>query len=323
MSSPTSDPATRETGARSVSEELSFAGIQTFLRRPYQRDLEGVDVAVLGVPLDTATLGRPGTRFGPRGVRAASSLLLWDNPLFGWDFHPTDRLSIVDYGDVHFNVSRPAAVPESIEACARGILGAGVRVLGIGGDHFVSYPLLRAHHAVHGPLALIHFDAHTDTWPDRFEDGICHGTMFWRAARDGIVDPAASVQIGIRTTNADTMGFRVLDAPRVHRAGVEAILEEVRGIVGNRRAYLTFDIDCLDPAYAPGTGTPVVGGLTTNQALEIVRGLAGLDIVGADVVEVSPPYDVGEITALAGATLAASFLCLFALAPQRPRAGAY
>jgi len=310
------EQAFTETDLNAHPDALAFAGALSFLRRPYRRDLTGVDVAVLGVPFDIATSGRPGARFGPRGVRAASAMLAWDPIVFGWDFHPVDRLAIVDHGDVHFEIGKPEAIPAQIEAHARHIVDAGARVLGIGGDHFVSYPLLRAHHARYGKLSLIHFDAHPDTWPERSGGLIDHGSMFWRAVREGLVDPQRSAQIGIRTWTPDTLGFNVLDARRVHRLGPEAIAAEVRRIVGDHPAYLTFDIDCLDPSYAPGTGTPSVGGLTSHQALEILHGLAGLDIVGADVVEVAPPYDVGEITALAGATLALHSLCLFAAGPR-------
>ena len=300
-----------------MPSELPYAGAASFLRRPWRSDLEGVEVGILGVPFDTATSHRPGARFGPRAVRQISSTLAWEKRVYGFDFHPVERLAIADLGDLALDFDRPAAVPAQIEAGAARVVGAGTTMLAIGGDHFVSYPLLRATAARHGRLSLLHFDAHTDTWPSESDDGIHHGTMFWHAAREGLVDPAHSVQVGIRTTNLDTLGFNVLDAPWVHREGAETCIAEVRRIVGERPVYLTFDVDCLDPAYAPGTGTPVMGGLAASQALEIVRGLAGLDVVGADVVEVAPAYDVGEITALAGATLALNFLCLFALAPGR------
>jgi agmatinase len=193
-------------------------------------------------------------------------------------------------------------------------------VLALGGDHFISWPLLKAHAEKHGkPLSLIHFDAHSDTWADEHEDGINHGTMFWHATRQGYLDPKTSVQIGLRTVNRDTMGFNIMDAPWVHKHGTDAVIAQARRIVGDNPCYLTFDIDCLDPAFAPGTGTPVCGGLTSAQAMEIVKGLAGLNIVGADLVEVSPPFDHAEITALAGATLALHFLALFARAPRRKR----
>jgi agmatinase len=185
-------------------------------------------------------------------------------------------------------------------------------MLTLGGDHFISYPLLKAHAKQHGALSLIHFDAHSDTWPDEEGARIDHGTMFYHAAREGLVDPARSVQVGLRTTNDDVMGFQVLDAREVHRQSPEQIAERIRARVGEHPVYLTFDIDCLDPAFAPGTGTPVCGGLSSHQALEILRGLRGINLVGMDVVEVAPPYDSAEVTALAGATLAMEMICLYA-----------
>ncbi|MGD8497929.1 MAG: agmatinase [Chromatiales bacterium] len=293
-----------------TSTEAMYAGALSFVRRRYSRDLRGVDLAVWGVPLDTATTNRPGARFGPRAVRAASTNVAWTRQ-WPWEFDPFDRLAVVDYGDCVFDPGRPASVPAEIEAQAKAILDAGAALLTLGGDHFVSYPLLRAHAEKHGPLSLLHFDAHSDTWAD--EDGrIDHGTMFYHAAREGIVDPARSVQVGLRTTNDDTLGFNILDARWVHSHSPEEVSQEIRRIVGDHKTYLTFDIDCLDPAYAPGTGTPVCGGLTTHTALEIVRGLRGINLVGMDLVEVAPAYDVGEITALAGATLALEFICLYA-----------
>jgi agmatinase len=185
-------------------------------------------------------------------------------------------------------------------------------LLALGGDHFIAYPLLKAHAKKHGaPLSLIHFDAHSDTWSDEV-DRIDHGTMFFHAAKEGLVDPGSSAQVGLRTTNPDTMGFNVLDAPWVHENGIDAVVAKIRAVVGNKPAYLTFDIDCLDPSYAPGTGTPVCGGLTSHQAIEILRGLVGINLVGMDMVEVAPAYDVGEITALAAAALAMEMLYLYA-----------
>ena len=293
----------------SVSEP-TYGGALSFMRRKYTRELDGVDVAVSGVPLDLATTNRPGARFGPAGIRAASAQIAWARP-HGYDFDPLDRLAVIDYGDCLFDFGRPEQVPERIEAHAKTILDAGVSMLTLGGDHFISYPLLRAHAEVHGTLSLLHFDAHSDTWSD--EDGrIDHGTMFYHAAKQGLIDPARSVQVGLRTYNAETHGFNILDARWVHRNGPEAAVAEIRRILGDHKTYLTFDIDCLDPAFAPGTGTPVCGGLSTAQTIEIFRGLAGVNLIGMDVVEVAPIYDVGQITALAGATLAAEYLCLLA-----------
>jgi len=288
--------------------EHTYAGALSFLRRRYTRDLEGVDVAVTGFPFDLATTNRPGARFGPRGIRAASTHLAWGPP-WPWGFDPTERLAVVDYGDCAFDFGRPEGVPEEIEAHAAKIIAEDVSLLSLGGDHFLTLPLLRAHAKRHGPLALIHFDAHSDTWSD--EDGrIDHGTMFFHAAREGIVLPERSVQIGIRTHNHDPMGFTWLDAAWVHENGVAAVIAETRKIVGDHPAYLTFDIDCLDPSCAPGTGTPVVGGLSTFQAQSIIRGLGDVNLIAMDVVEVAPAFDHAEMTSLAAASLALDYLCL-------------
>jgi agmatinase len=299
-----------------TSNEATYAGALSFMRRKYGRDLDGVDLVVTGVPLDTATTNRPGARFGPRAIRAASTMISWARP-YGMPFDPFYRLAVMDYGDCVFDFGRPETVPDAIERHAAQIISAGPGLLSLGGDHFVSYPLLKAHAARHGaPLSLLHFDAHSDTWSD--EDGrVDHGTMFWHAAKEGLVDPARSVQIGLRTTNDDTQGFNVLDAPWVMENGIDAVVAECRRILGDRPVYLTFDIDCLDPAFAPGTGTPVCGGLDTYQASCILRRLAGINVIGMDVVEVAPAYDVGEITALAGATLAMEMVCLYASRGQR------
>ena len=297
-----------------MTEEPTYSGITSFLRRRYTRDLTGVDVAVTGVPYDLATTNRPGTRLGPRGIRAASTIMAWGDAVDGWNFDPFKDLAVVDVGDCNFDPGRPEQVPEAIYQHARDILNEDVALLSLGGDHFISYPLLRAHAEKHGPLSLIHFDAHCDTWEDD-EGRIDHGTMFYHAAKEGIVDAAHSVQVGMRTFNVDSHGYQVYDADWVHENGAKATIDVIKETVGNRPCYLTFDIDCLDPAFAPGTGTPVIGGLSTQQARKILRGLAGINIVGMDLVEVAPAYDVSEITALAGATLALDMLCLYAKRP--------
>ena len=291
--------------------EPTYGGVLSFMRRKYSKDLSGADVAVMGVPFDTATTNRPGTRFGPRAIRAASSGIAWERP-YGMEFDPLDKLAVVDYGDCFFEFGRQQMVPQEIEDEAFKIVDQDVSLISLGGDHFIAWPLINAHVRKHGgPLSLLHFDAHSDTWED--EDGrIDHGTMFYHAAKQGVVDPKKSVQVGLRTHNPDTMGFNILDGPWVHENGVNAVVTEIKKVIGNDPVYVSFDIDCLDPSYAPGTGTPVCGGLTSYQALSILRGLRGINILGADIVEVSPAYDVGEITALAGAQIAAEFLCLMA-----------
>lgn len=297
------------------TSEPTYAGVVSFMRRKYTQELAGVDIAVTGVPLDTATTNRPGARFGPRAIRAASSMIAWARP-YGTDVDPLDKLAVIDYGDCLFDFGRPETVPDAIEEHAHKIISQGPALLSLGGDHFIAYPLLKAYAKKHGaPLSLLHFDAHSDTWPD--EAGrVDHGTMFWHAAKEGLVDPQKSVQIGLRTTNDDTLGFNVLDGPWVHKNGIDAVIEEARKHLGDNPVYLTFDIDCLDPSYAPGTGTPVCGGLTSYQAAAIIRGLAGINLVGMDIVEVAPAYDVGEITALAGATMAWEMINLYANRPD-------
>lgn len=301
------DGAFRRASLTGRDPEMTYGGANSFLRRNYTRDLADADIVVSGIPFDTATSNRPGARLGPRAIRAAS-VGLAELEAYPFGFDPFDHLAVVDYGDCYMDFGHPEQAVERIEAHAAEILAAGAMMVTLGGDHFITYPLLRAHAEKFGPLSLVHFDAHCDTWPD---DGnrLDHGSMFLRAAREGIVDPATSVQIGIRTHSDDTHGFTILGAPWVHREGIAATVDVVREAVGDAKAYLTFDIDCLDPAFAPGTGTPVAGGLTTAQALEAVRSLGDVDLVGMDVVEVSPPYDVAEITALAAATLAHDFIC--------------
>lgn len=297
--------------------EPTYSGALSFLRRRYTKALDGVDVAVVGVPFDLATTNRPGTRLGPRAIRAASASLAWCAP-YAWGFDPCERLHVIDWGDVAFDHGRPERVPDALRDTFRAFADAGVTALALGGDHFITYPILQALHASHGPLSLIHFDAHSDTWEDR-DARIDHGTMFWHAAKQGLVDPAHSIQIGMRTLNPEDHGFRVLDARWLHAHGVDACIAEIRARVGDRRCYVSFDIDFLDPAFAPGTGTPVVGGFSTHDALRLIRGLAGLHIVGMDVVEVSPPFDHAEITALAGASIAQELLAAHASRfPERP-----
>jgi agmatinase len=304
------DGAIRREGLYGRSVENTFAGVLSFMRRKYTRDLAGADVVVSGIPLDLAVTFRPGARFGPAAIRAASVQLAELKP-FPWGFDPFDDLAVIDYGDCWLDVHDTAAITPAIVEHARTILASGATMLTFGGDHYVTYPLLKAHAEKFGrPLSLIHFDAHCDTWPDDGATTINHGTMFRRAANEGLVDPARSVQVGIRTWNDDFLGFRLLDAPWVHAHGPAATLARILEIVGDRPAYLTFDIDCLDPAYAPGTGTPVPGGLTTAQALAIVRGLEPANLVGMDVVEVAPAYDQSEVTALAAAHIASDLLCV-------------
>lgn len=304
------DQAFRKENPLGTSHEMTYGGALSFLRRKYSRDLTGVDVAVSGIPYDNAVTYRPGSRLGPRAVRAAS-VQLAELDSFPFGFNPFDTLSVVDYGDCYLNPHKPETINESITSHISEIIDGGASPLSFGGDHYVTYPILKAVAAHHGPVSLLHFDAHSDTWPDdgtRFD----HGSMFLRAKNEGIIDVSKSIQIGIRTGNDEDHGFDILTAPWVHRNGVEAVVDAIKERIGDNKVYLTFDIDCLDPAYAPGTGTPVPGGLTSAQALEIIRSLGELNFVGADVVEVAPAYDVSEITALSAANIAHDYLCLLA-----------
>ncbi|MEV8466978.1 agmatinase [Fluviibacterium sp. DFM31] len=307
----------RRDTARGRWHEMTYGGALSFLRRNYSRDLAGVDVVVTGVPFDTAVTFRPGCRLGPQAIRAGS-VQLAELKAFPSGIDPFELLDVIDYGDVHLDPHHPQSVPPAIEAHADDILASGARLLTLGGDHSIAYPLLRAHAKHHGPMALIQFDAHCDTWDD---DGVSmdHGTMFARAAHEGIVDVSRSTQVGLRTYNDSTHGFEVLTSPWIHRNGIQAAIDIARERAGDAPVYISFDVDGLDPAFAPGTGTPVPGGLASWQALEFIRGLEGLNLVGLDVVEVSPPYDHAEITAIAAATVAHDWLCLLALAKGAER----
>ena len=304
------DHAFTRTERCGLSFENAFGGATSFLRRRYSKDLSGVNLAVTGVPFDQAVTNRPGTRLGPRAIREASALQTYDPP-YGWGFDPMSEFDIVDYGDLAFDYAKTSDFPDALTAHIKTILQAGAASLVLGGDHFISFPILRAYAEKYGPVSLLQFDAHSDTWPDDDMARIDHGTMFYKAVKLGLIDPATSVQVGIRTENADTLGITTLDARTVHEIGPLASAAKIKQIIGARPAYLSFDIDCLDPAYAPGTGTPVWGGLTSAQAAIILRDIAGINVVGADVVEVSPPYDAAGITAVAGAHVAMELICLW------------
>lgn len=308
------DAAFRRSDLKGTEIENSFSGAHSFMRRKYSRDLAGVDLAVTGIPFDQAVSNRPGARFGPEAVRRASAQHAW-GPIWPWLFDPFDTLAAVDYGDLDYDYGRLETVPDRITGHIAAILDGGASTLTFGGDHFITYPVLKAHHRKYGPLGLVHFDAHRD-FEDDVDGRIDHGSMFTRALKDGLIDPARSIQIGIRTYLHNERGeeIQVIGADRVHAEPAEAIAKLIMARAGNGPAYLTFDIDCLDPAFAPGTGTPVPGGLSTYQALAILRALKGMDFAGMDITEVSPPYDHSEITANAAALLAIEMLCLKAWA---------
>ncbi|SEQ06508.1 agmatinase [Faunimonas pinastri] len=307
---PPIDHAFRASDLKGGAADPTYAGVLSFMRRRYSRDLTGVDLAVLGIPLDVTVTNRPGARFGPQAIRRASAIFDGD-PQYPFGIDIFGELAVVDYGDIAFDLHDPATIPGAIEAEARTILDAGAHLFAIGGDHFGTWPLLKAHAEKHGPLALVQFDAHQDTWPD---DGkkLSHGSFVTRAVREGVIDATRSIQIGIRTQAPDTCGLEIVDGYSVHRLGPDAVAERIRQRVGPAPAYMTFDIDCLDPAFAPGTGTPVAGGLSSAQALMILTGLGEVNFVGGDVVEVSPPYDHSDITAIAASTVAQHYIGLYA-----------
>ena len=292
------------------SMEPAYGGALSFMRRRYSRALEGIDAVVWGIPFDQATTNRPGARFGPQAIRRASAIFEGD-PQYPFHADPFATLAVVDYGDCALDFGRPMEAAAAIERQAATILASGAQLLSLGGDHFVTYPLLKAHAAKHGPLALVQFDAHQDTWDDE-PDRISHGTFVARAVAEGLIDPARSIQIGIRSHAPRHFDISMVTTAEVDALSARTIAEKIAMRVDGAKAYLTFDIDCLDPAFAPGTGTPVAGGLTSREALAIVRALGAVDFVGADVVEVSPPYDHADITAIAAAAVAMYYLGLLA-----------
>lgn len=293
--------------------------LSTFLGVPSVTNVaeSSADVFIQGVPFDFCTAGRPGTRYGPAAIRTASANLKWDSPRWPWNFHLNDHLAIEDAGDIYCQTGVPQTMVDMLESKTDALLAAGKRVLSFGGDHYVAWPLLRSHFRHHGKLSLLHFDAHTDDYNGPDYD---HGTMFYHAVQEGFIDPERSVQIGIRTAHDDDSKFNILDADWVNNNGAAATLQEIKKVIGDNKVYLSFDIDGLDPAYAPGTGTPVVGGFSTNFALQVLRGLGDLNVVGMDVVEVSPPFDHAEVTSLAAATIATEMLHVWA---EQKRSGTY
>jgi agmatinase len=300
-----------------------FAGIRTFMRAPHVTDLTGVDAVVYGIPFDTATSYRTGVRFGPEAIRSASSLLRPYNPAL--DVNVVDRLSIVDYGDVPVSPGDTERTYAQIEEALAPIVDAGCFPVALGGDHSITLAELRALARKHGAMALVQLDSHGDVWERYFGQRYFHGTTFKRAAEEGLIEPHASVQAGMRGSLygaedigvARDFGFTVLSTDELRALGPAAYGELVRERVGERPVFVSFDIDFLDPAFAPGTGTPEVGGFTTAEALAFVRALQGVALVGCDVVEVSPSYDgPGQVTALAGATVAYELLSLRAMQAQ-------
>jgi agmatinase len=300
-------------------ETPRFSGVRTFMRLPNVQDLENADVAIVGAPFDTGATFRAGARFGPEGIRSVSHLLRRYNPSL--DVVIFEYLSVIDYGDV---AVVPGYIEESYRTIAEGlepIHRAGVVPIVLGGDHSIALPELRAAAAVHGPLALVQFDSHPDTWDAYFGEKHTHGTPFRRAVEEGLLVPERSIQVGMRGSiydqgdwdDARELGFDLVPTDAVRKLGMDETIARIRERVGDARVYVSFDVDFVDPAFAPGTGTPEIGGFTSREAQEFVRGLAGLDLVGCDVVEVYPAYDPAQITALLAANVAHEFLSLIAL----------
>jgi guanidinobutyrase len=299
------------------NEMPRFGGIATMMRLPHSPDAAGLDVAFVGVPFDIGTSNRAGARFGPRQIRTESCLIRPYN--MATRAAPFDSLQVADIGDVAintFNLEKSVAI---IEQAYDEILEQGCKPLTMGGDHTISLPILRALKKQHGPVGIVHVDAHADINDHMFGERIAHGTPFRRAIEEGLIEPTRMVQIGLRASGYEAddfdwpreQGVRVVQAEECWYQSLKPLMEEVRTQLGEGPVYLTFDIDGLDPAYAPGTGTPEIGGLTVHQGLEIVRGCRGLDVVGGDLVEVAPAYDTSGNTALVAANLLFEMLCVF------------
>jgi agmatinase len=304
-----------------------YAGPPTFARLPRLDEVARADVAVLGVPFDSGVSYRPGARFGPGHVRASSKLLRPYNPAL--DAFPFGGQQVADAGDVGVNPFDLQEAIATIDRAVSDLRAEGARLLTIGGDHTIALPLLRATAALFGPLALVHFDAHLDTWDTYFGAPYTHGTPFRRAVEEGLLDLDCSVHVGVRgplygrddLADDARLGFAAISTVEIARDGVDAAAARIEERVAGRATYVSIDIDVLDPAHAPGTGTPEPGGLTTRELQMLLRGLAGLRLVGGDVVEVSPPYDHAELTALSAANIVYELLAIFALS-SRSKAGA-
>jgi guanidinopropionase len=299
-------------------KEPRYTDIATFMRAPLAGSLADVDIGLIGVPTDLGVTNRPGARHGPREIRNASSLMRAYNLALG--VNPYELCRIADLGDVHlshrFDLERQNA---DIEAFYRKVHEAGIRPVSAGGDHSITYPIFRGI-AAGGALGMVHVDAHTDTWGEFYGSKFTHGAPFRLAVEAGLLDPRRTIQIGIRGGQnyldgiefSRDHGMRVVFMEEFAQIGVERVIQLAREVVGDRPTYVSFDVDGLDPVYAPGTGTPEIGGISTLDAQRLLRGLRGLDLVGGDVVEVAPPYDPSGNTALVGATMMFEILCLIA-----------
>ena len=300
-----------------------YSEIATFMRAPVSLDLAEIDIALAGVPFDGGVTNRPGARHGPREIRNSSSMIRTIHPVTR--INPFEQWRVADVGDVRFTqLSKIEEAEREIREFFERVADSGAVPLAAGGDHTISFPILEAI-AKDDPVGLIHIDAHTDTWGEWQGSVVHHGSPFRRAIEHSLIDPKRSIQIGIRGTQTTTEGWdfsknsgiRVLFMHEIEEMGIETVIEETRRTVGDCPTYISFDVDGLDPAYAPGTGTPEVGGLTTREALRLLRGLWGLDLIGGDVVEVAPPFDPSGNTAMVGATLMYEILCLLAQSLQQ------
>jgi agmatinase len=309
----------------SGTEVPRFAGPSTFARLPRSDQVERVDVAVLGAPFDSGVSYRPGARFGPTHIRSASRLLRPYNPAL--DVEPFGLMQVADAGDMTINPFHIEAAIGQVEEQAGSWTAGGSRLLTLGGDHTIALPLLRCMAREHGPIAVLHFDAHLDTWDTYFGAPYTHGTPFRRAAEEGLVDPTGSVHVGIRGPLYDRMdlqddaglGFQVLTGRQFARERLDSLIDRVLTRLDGKPVYVSVDIDVLDPAHAPGTGTPEAGGLTSRELLELIRALDGASLVGADIVEVAPAYDHAEITGVAASHVAYELLSVMAGAGPKER----
>lgn len=314
-------PVTGET--YDPKEATRYSEIPTFMRTPLASDLSEVDIALVGVPFDLGVTNRSGARHGPREIRNMSTITRAVHPVTR--INPYDLCRLADVGDVRFNnLFHLEEAIQEIESFFHRINEAGIVPLSVGGDHSITYPIIKAI-AADESVGLVHIDAHTDTWDSFFSSSVQHGAPFRRAVEDGCIAPERAVQIGIRGAQNSAAGWdyslekgmRVIFMDEVDRLGMDGVIAEIKRVIGKGPTYLSFDIDGIDPAFAPGTGTPEIGGLTTREALALVRGLGGLHFIGGDVVEVSPPFDPSGNTALVGATIMYEMLCLLAQAASK------
>ena len=314
-------------GPVDASKTPRFAGIATFARLPRLDQVPSADVVVAGVPFDSGVSYRPGARFGPSHVRESSRLLRPYHPAL--DVSPFEIAQVADAGDISANPFNIIEAIEAVEAAALDLTAGGASLLTIGGDHTIALPLLRAAAHRHGPVALVHFDAHLDTWDTYFGAEYTHGTPFRRAVEEGILDTEALSHVGTRgplygkkdLEDDRRFGFGIVTSSDVYYQGVREIVDKLRDRLGNRPVYVSIDIDVLDPAHAPGTGTPEAGGITSRELLEILRGFRGLNIIGADVVEVAPAYDHAQLTGVAASHVAYDLVSLLALRHEEAAGG--